>query len=86
MKVENLLNSYILATCLNNVQKHGEILEIFWILGPFFLREYFMTEILFGRENLAQIFFKRRFPHGYLAGSLSSFFPVSFSGCFFLIL
>jgi hypothetical protein len=41
MKVENLFNSYILATCLNNVQKHGEILEIFWIFGDFFLTGIF---------------------------------------------
>jgi hypothetical protein len=41
MKVENLVNSYILATSLNSVQKQGELLEIFWILGPFFLKEIF---------------------------------------------
>jgi hypothetical protein len=56
MKVENLLNSYILATCLNNVQKRGEILEIFWILGPFFLTgifhaRNFVWDRKFGTKN-----------------------------------
>ncbi len=41
MKVENLFNSYILATCLNNVQKRGEILENFCIFSDFFLTRIF---------------------------------------------